>query len=215
MTLQRNTPLKRTPTKNRPKTREGLCECGCGQVTEVWAVTQRYRGRVRGEHKRFVRGHNIRKPGVDYETRFYCSSCGVEIGRKGTTGLCRVCCMREVGKLGVVEKSDCAHCGEPCPTPEQRYCSRACYLVGHEVPKGAAHHSWKGDEVGEWGARGRAQKAIETLPCEECGDPKVHRHHVDRNIHNNDLSNIRFLCASHHRKLHYREDGPKGARHGR
>lgn len=44
-------------------TTPGLCECGCGQPTPVWESTNRKRGRVRGQHARFIRGHNGRARG--------------------------------------------------------------------------------------------------------------------------------------------------------
>jgi len=46
--------------------------------------------------------------------------------------------------------------------------------------------------------------------CTECGtDQKLHVHHIDRNVANNDPSNLTTLCASHHLKLHWREDRPE------
>jgi len=35
----------------------GLCECGCGQATTVATKTDRARGWVKGQPKRFIRGH--------------------------------------------------------------------------------------------------------------------------------------------------------------
>jgi hypothetical protein len=104
----------------------------------------------------------------------------------------------------------CEHCGAPykaSPADGRKYCSRTCGYAGRNLPTGAAHHNWKGDAVGEVGARLRAWKKVPSGPCEVCGKPNAHRHHVDRNILNNDPSNIRLLCASHHRALHNREDG--------
>ncbi len=189
----------------------GVCECGCGSTTEVWKVTDRRRGRIKGEHKRFVRGHNGRLPGVDYTLARSCSSCGVSIGRKNTKGMCPRCFCAMVGRSNAKPKPDCLNCGKPVPQVVQKYCCRACYEEHHVTPKGADHWSWKGNAVGHWGARNRAQKVLPPRPCEVCGTESVHRHHVDRNIHNNDPSNIRFLCASHHKKLHIEEDGLKGA----
>lgn len=38
-----------------------LCECGCGQTTNVARKSDKYRGHVRGEHVRFIAGHNGRR----------------------------------------------------------------------------------------------------------------------------------------------------------
>ena len=35
----------------------GLCECGCGQKTTIASRTNADRGAVKGEPRRFVRGH--------------------------------------------------------------------------------------------------------------------------------------------------------------
>ena len=35
------------------------CACGCGKVTSVAEFTRPSRGEVQGEHRMFVRGHNI------------------------------------------------------------------------------------------------------------------------------------------------------------
>lgn len=37
-----------------------LCQCGCGQAVGVWASDRPDRGRVKGQPKRFVLGHNQR-----------------------------------------------------------------------------------------------------------------------------------------------------------
>lgn len=39
---------------------QGYCECGCGQVTLVARRTRTELGHVRGQHLRFVNGHNAR-----------------------------------------------------------------------------------------------------------------------------------------------------------
>lgn len=49
---------------------EGMCRCGCGHPTEVWDRNNAAKGMVKGEHKRFIRGHhagevNIKKAKSD------------------------------------------------------------------------------------------------------------------------------------------------------
>lgn len=43
-----------TTNESTPK----LCECGCGQPTLVITKTQRDAGRIKGQHARFLQGHN-------------------------------------------------------------------------------------------------------------------------------------------------------------
>jgi uncharacterized CHY-type Zn-finger protein len=40
----------------------GACECGCGRQTLVEARDRRTEGRVKGQHRRFIKGHNTRTP---------------------------------------------------------------------------------------------------------------------------------------------------------
>lgn len=39
----------------------GYCQCGCGRKARVSLVNDRYFGYIKGEPKRFIRGHNSRK----------------------------------------------------------------------------------------------------------------------------------------------------------
>ena len=39
---------------------KGYCQCGCGQPTPIISQTEKKRGFVKGEHRRFVSGHNAR-----------------------------------------------------------------------------------------------------------------------------------------------------------
>lgn len=48
---------------NIPK---GYCQCGCGQETEVWANTSSYRGRVKGQRKRYLHNHHAYKSYTEY-----------------------------------------------------------------------------------------------------------------------------------------------------
>lgn len=41
--------------------RSALCACGCGQSAPISPYTERSRGYVRGEPRRFIRGHNARR----------------------------------------------------------------------------------------------------------------------------------------------------------
>ena len=46
------------------------CECGCGQVTRISSKTRAADGHIKGQHMRFIKGHNPRgksKPRVSVE----------------------------------------------------------------------------------------------------------------------------------------------------
>jgi hypothetical protein len=47
----------------------GLCECGCGQKTNLAAVTDRSRGSVKGEPTRFAHGHSRNNGPVEFWRR--------------------------------------------------------------------------------------------------------------------------------------------------
>jgi hypothetical protein len=63
----------------------GFCECGCGQKTEVTPWSDRNRGFVKGEPKRFVRGHNGRKALTD-RYRVSESGCWLWLGDMNNQG---------------------------------------------------------------------------------------------------------------------------------
>ena len=46
-----------------PPNLSGLCQCGCGQATAVARCGNSAKGWVKGEHRRFVSGHNSRLRG--------------------------------------------------------------------------------------------------------------------------------------------------------
>ncbi len=46
----------------------GYCHCGCGGKTAIAKQTDRAKGHVRGEPKKYLRGHQGRRLGVDYNT---------------------------------------------------------------------------------------------------------------------------------------------------
>ena len=71
-------------------------------------------------------------------------------------------------------------------------CSQACANSRAVVDKSAQH----------WRAR-----KVRAATCQECGTTeRLHVHHADRDHTNNDPSNLVTMCASHHIKLHWRED---------
>lgn len=71
----------------------------------------------------------------------------------------------------------------------RRHCSRACGNSRADV-KSAQHHQRARQFKGEM--------------CEECRTTeRLHVHHMDGNITNNDPSNLKTLCASCHLRWHW------------
>lgn len=78
----------------------------------------------------------------------------------------------------------------------RRNCGQSCANSRQDVQTDS--HRW------------RARQAHERTNCAECGIPeRLHVHHVDRDPSNNAPENLVTLCASHHLKLHWREDREK------
>lgn len=49
-----------------PNERDGYCHCGCGERAPIPKKTNRGRGELAGYPSRYIRGHNMRREGVDY-----------------------------------------------------------------------------------------------------------------------------------------------------
>jgi hypothetical protein len=45
---------------------KGFCECGCGAPTTLITASDASKGWIKGEYRRFLRGHATRKSAVDY-----------------------------------------------------------------------------------------------------------------------------------------------------
>jgi hypothetical protein len=70
------------------------------------------------------------------------------------------------------------------------HCSRSCGNSRPEIGKAALH---------------KIARQYLKATCEECGTMEnLHAHHKDKNISNNDPSNVQTLCASCHLRLHWR-----------
>lgn len=55
--------------------------------------------------------------------------------------------------------------------------------------------------------RWRARRVAKPTACEQCGaTEKLHVHHKDKDVTNNDPGNLTTLCASCHLKLHWAQD---------
>jgi hypothetical protein len=68
---------------------EGRCFCGCGSVTRVAKSADRRHGTVKGQHKRFVRGHQRRiadQARYKVEMKGYSTPCWLWLGYVGAHG---------------------------------------------------------------------------------------------------------------------------------
>lgn len=66
---------------------------------------------------------------------------------------------------------------------------------------GENNHRYKGDAVKNGRSRAQQLYNVSNMIC-ECGKPVTDRHHIDRDIYNNDINNIEFLCDICHRARH-------------
>ena len=71
-------------------------------------------------------------------------------------------------------------------------CGKACGATKQEVTKDAYH----------WRARKHRKSA-----CEDCGArTELHVHHIDKDVTNNDPTNLRTMCASCHLTMHWAKE---------
>jgi hypothetical protein len=70
-----------------------LCECGCGEAAPISKVSDRSHGYVRGEPRRFVKGHTRRGATMSAEARAKVSAAktGKPSGRGNSGAPCRHC----------------------------------------------------------------------------------------------------------------------------
>jgi 5-methylcytosine-specific restriction endonuclease McrA len=77
--------------------------------------------------------------------------------------------------------------------------------IAKRIKRGPDHPNWKGDAITVKSGRCRALRVLPVIgECARCGEPAIHRHHIDGNTRNNDPSNIEPLCARCHLKAHNR-----------
>jgi hypothetical protein len=84
----------------------GYCQCGCGEKTNLVIKTNRKLGTVKGEPRRFVKGHRQRHPVINGEKK--CNKCGLKKSldrfgisvknRDGHKGTCKDCVNKEISQ---------------------------------------------------------------------------------------------------------------------
>jgi hypothetical protein len=116
-------------------------------------------------------------------------------------------------KLHLPDK-ECLHCGttfgrDSCKQVSdykvKKFCSKDCYL---KWKVGENHHNWKGGTKTRpdgYIRESKTDKYIHRLVMEKhLGRPLLsteHIHHIDGNPKNNDISNLKIVSNSEHRKL--------------
>jgi hypothetical protein len=93
-----------------------------------------------------------------------------------------------------------------------KFCSRPCKdkipwkMPEDKILRGSKSPSWKGGRSGRYHARNKRPQLEERLgkKCFRCKrtDRRLVVHHVDENILNNKLSNLRLVCYSCHGIIH-------------
>ena len=154
-----------------------------------------------------------------------CQYCGKEINRKTWTHPAgnskdytdrKYCCLECVGKAKTANKAkeielihdrQCLQCGRELTRniyregtwesmrsfSTRKFCGISCY-----VKYGKARCS--GDSINSIYRRAKKNKKEK---CCICGHAEnLHLHHVDKNFHNNDPSNLMTLCQSCHHDVH-------------
>ena len=113
--------------------------------------------------------------------------------------------LSELRKLGLTTRELAKHFGVAQGTIRDRICKNG--LERKMYASGERHSKWKGGL--DRGLNARARLVVKNSGrsldfCETCGDLGFCVHHIDGNVRNNVLSNLRVLCRSCHQLVHGR-----------
>lgn len=176
--------------------------CGCGATAPIASSTNRRYGYVKGEPKRFIRGHGSRGITLSPERRAQISEA-----LRGRTLSAESRAKVSAAKRGFRH------------TPETRAKMSAAWK-GRIVPTGAAHPNWKGGRIMR---NGRPQTYVgfdhpmankagyvfdhRLMAAEVMGrplEPHEHVHHIDLDPLNNRPENLAVVSLSQHSSIHQR-----------
>lgn len=170
----------------------------------------------------------LKPRGLMYKT-YQCLNCTKEFQARpqdrirGFAKFCESACFQQHRIENLVQKSpnvECALCQTPFYLNESKkknsksglfFCCREhkdqSQRIGGIEEIQPPHY---GIGKGEHSYRGKAFASL-SPECIMCGYGKYESvlqvHHKDKDRSNNDLSNLEFLCPTHHTELHYRDRG--------
>jgi hypothetical protein len=155
-----------------------ICECGCGQPTNVATETHNSVGVVKGQPQRYLVGHSTRKGHLDTDAiaALYQAGAPLQVvaAEFNTTPATIV---HRLGEAGVPTRS--------------------------RMNFGIRNGRWV-ETPSPGTGRSRARHYYSNpKPCERCGSTdQPQRHHRGRNPANNESTNIEWLCAPCHAREH-------------
>lgn len=179
-----------------------LCECGCGQPAPIATRTHSRYGWIKGEPKRFIRGHSFtgRKHSEESRAKIADASTGHTLSPESRAKV-------SAGKKGYRH------------TDEARAKMSAAWRNRAPVATGSAHPNWKGGKVKK---NGRSQTYVgfdhpmasstgycfdhRLVAAESIGrmlEANEHVHHIDLDPQNNDASNLAVVSLGEHTRLHW------------
>lgn len=166
-----------------------LCECGCGRETNIIKKSSKNQGRVKGEHYRFIHGHNIKGKKMFYS----------EDGLKG--------------KIVSINKLLKWHKDNPKKSKEIMENN-----WNNTVRKwnGKNHPLWlNGKSFELYGINFDKElkfkiRERDNFFCQGCGIKESEKdlciHHIDYNKNNNSEYNLISLCVSCHARTNYQRE---------
>lgn len=159
-----------------------LCECGCGQPTNIAPKNSKRRGQIKGQPMRFLPGHHIPKSNLRTATTKFCPGC------------------QQV--LPVAAFQRCTH------NVYQARC-RQCRLEGQRIDsdghrertrryRGTNKEKYAAHSKVNWAVRRGELQPISKCTCSRCGAQARHYHHdsYDRPL------DVTPVCSTCHKLIH-------------
>jgi len=159
----------------------GLCQCGCGQKTNISTKTIPRLGHIKGHPVRFLPGHHAR--GRTHSPEHRARNSASQRGRKLTDETKAKISASKIGRSSSLD------------TRTKMSLKRKGTRVGEDNPV------WRGDNVGyraihTWVANHKTKIGI----CSDCGkEKKTHWSNIDH-TYRRDLDDYTELCVKCHRR---------------